>query len=93
MKINWEVRLKNRMFWLTIIPAVLLIGQQIAGIFGYTVDTSTVGGQLMELVNTIFVALALLGIVTDPTTAGVSDSTQALTYKEPRVSVSEVQDG
>ena len=84
MKINWKVRLKNKNFWITIIPAVLLIVQPVLAIFGVTIDTTSVGAKLLAIVDAIFVVLAILGIVTDPTTAGVSDSEQAMTYETPK---------
>ena len=82
--INWKVRFKNKMFWLAFIPAVLLLIQVIAAVFGITIDVSTISKKLIDVVNAFFVVLALLGIVTDPTTKGVSDSTQAMSYNEPR---------
>lgn len=84
MKINWTVRLKNKTFWLALIPAVLLLAQVVAAVFGYTLDLGDLGNKLLEVVNALFAVLAILGIVTDPTTAGVSDSTQALTYEKPK---------
>jgi len=82
--INWKVRFKNKTFWLAFIPAVLLLIQVIAAVFGITIDVSTISKKLIDVVNALFVVLALLGIVTDPTTKGVSDSTQAMSYNEPR---------
>ena len=41
------------------------------------------GNKLLEVVNALFAVLAILGVVTDPTTAGVADSQGAMTYKEP----------
>lgn len=82
--INWKVRFKNKTFWLAFIPAVLLLIQVIAAVFGITIDVSTISKKLIDVVNVLFVVLALLGIVTDPTTKGVSDSTQAMSYNEPR---------
>lgn len=84
MKINWTVRLKNKTFWLALIPAVLLLAQVVAAVFGYTLDLGDLGNKLLEVVNALFAVLAILGIVADPTTAGVSDSTQALTYEKPK---------
>ena len=84
MKINWTVRLKNKNFWITFIPAVLLIVQPILAIFGVTIDATSIGAKLLAIVDSIFVVLAVLGIVTDPTTAGVSDSEQAMTYTTPK---------
>ena len=38
MNINWRVRIKNKAFWLALIPAVLLLVQVVAAVFGYTLD-------------------------------------------------------
>lgn len=82
--INWKVRIKNRNFWLALIPAVLLLVQAIAAVFGVSIDLGDLGDKLVAVVNAAFVVLAILGIVTDPTTSGISDSSQALTYDRPR---------
>lgn len=82
--INWKVRFANKTFWISLIPAVLLLIQVVAAVFGYTLDLGDLGNKLLAVVNALFAVLALLGIVTDPTTAGVSDSTQALTYEKPK---------
>ena len=82
--INWKVRIKNKAFWLALIPALLLLIQAVAYVFGFSLDLSEMGDKLLAVVNALFAVLALLGIVTDPTTAGVSDSAQALTYKKPK---------
>ena len=82
--INWKVRLKNKQFWLALVPAVLLLAQAAAGVFGYALDLGVLGDKLLAVVNALFVVLSILGIVTDPTTRGVGDSAQALTYNEPK---------
>lgn len=82
--INWRVRLKNKAFWLTLIPAALLLIQAVAAVFGYTLDLGMLGDRLLAVVNAAFGVLAILGIVTDPTTKGVEDSEKARTYTEPR---------
>lgn len=82
--INWKVRVKNKAFWVALIPAILLLVQVVTGVFGYTLDLGDLGNKLLEVVNALFAVLAILGIVTDPTTAGVSDSEQAMTYTEPK---------
>lgn len=84
MKINWIARIKNKNFWVTLVPAVLLLVQTIAAVFGFTLDFGELGNQLLSVVNTLFAVLALLGVVTDPTTSGLGDSKQALTYTEPK---------
>lgn len=82
--INWKVRFRNRNFWLTLIPAMLLLIQAVAAVFGVSVDLGDLGDKLIAVVNAAFVVLAILGIVTDPTTSGLSDSTQAMTYDKPK---------
>ena len=84
MQINMKVRFKNKAFWIAIIPALLLLVQVIAAIFGYTLDLGELGDKLLAVVNAVFAVLAILGIVVDPTTQGVGDSAQALTYTEPK---------
>ena len=84
MNINWKVRIKNKNFWLAIIPAVLLLIQAVAAVFGYVIDLGDLGNKLLVVVNAVFVVLSILGLVNDPTTQGISDSTLALTYKEPK---------
>lgn len=83
MKINWIVRLKNKAFWLTAIPTLLLLISQIAALFGFTWDYTPLAQQLSAICGTVFGLLALVGVVNDPTTDGVSDSSQALTYTKP----------
>ena len=82
--INWKVRLKNRAFWIGFIPALLLLVQVVAAVFGFSLDLDWLGERLLAVVNAVFALLVILGVVTDPTTAGVSDSTQALTYDKPK---------
>lgn len=82
--INWTVRIKNKSFWVAIIPAVLLLIQVVAAVFGFTLDLGDLGNKLLDVVNAVFGVLVILGVVTDPTTKGVGDSTKALTYTEPK---------
>lgn len=84
MKINWLVRIKNKAFWVAFVPAVLLLIQTAAALFGFQLDLGEIGDKILAVVNAIFVVLAILGIVTDPTTEGVSDSEQAMTYVVPK---------
>ena len=82
--VNWTVRVKNKTFWLTLIPAVLLLAQVVAAVFGVTLELGGLGDKLLDVVNALFAVLAILGVVTDPTTAGVKDSQQAMTYTKPK---------
>ena len=81
--INWSVRIRNKFFWIAIIPAVLLLIQVIAAVFGYTLDLGDLGNKLLDVVNAAFAVLSILGVVADPTTKGIGDSENALTYTKP----------
>ncbi len=82
--INWKVRLKNKLFWLSMIPALLLLVQVAAGLFGFSLELEGVQAKLLELVNAVFALLTILGVVADPTTEGVADSKLAMSYEEPK---------
>ena len=81
--INWKVRIRNKNFWLALIPAVIVLVQLVAALFGYTLDLGDIGNKLLAIVDAVFVLLAILGIVNDPTTDGLSDSNRAMTYNTP----------
>jgi len=83
MKINWKVRVKNRAFWIAIIPAIALLGKQVLELFGVNVDFTNVSKELLGIIETVFVILAIVGVIADPTTTGISDSERALGYNEP----------
>lgn len=82
--INWKVRIKNKHFWVSFIPALLLLVQVVASVFGFTLDFGLLGDKLLAVVNAAFALLAILGVVTDPTTEGVGDSDLAMTYEAPK---------
>ena len=82
LAINWRVRVKNKTFWLTLIPAVLLLVQAVSAPFGYTWDFVVLNQQLAAIINALFAVLAILGVVNDPTTKGVGDSERALMYDD-----------
>ena len=83
MKINLLVRLKNKAFWLSLIPALLLVVQTVASLFGYNWNFVVLNQQIAAIINAVFAVLTILGVVVDPTTAGLSDSKRALSYTEP----------
>lgn len=82
MKINWKVRFKHKTFLVALFSMALLLVQQVASFFG--VDTTVYNEQATDLFNTVLAVLVLLGVVTDPTTANVSDSERALNYNKPK---------
>lgn len=84
MRINWRARIGNKNFWLAMVPAVLLLVQVCAAPFGYEWDFGVLSAQLAAIVNALFAVLAIMGIVADPTTKGMGDSEQALSYEKPK---------
>ena len=82
--INWTVRLKNKAFWLAFVPGVLLLIQACGGVLGVSLDLSGLEERLLAVVNALFALLTILGVVTDPTTKGLGDSSQAMGYTAPR---------
>ncbi len=82
--INWTVRIRNKAFWLALIPAVLLLIQAAAGLLGYNLDLGDIGDKLIQVVEAAFLVLGIVGIVNDPTTSGLSDSTRAMGYDKPQ---------
>lgn len=84
MAINWKVRIKNKAFWVALIPALFMLIQAVAAIFGLEFDFSQISMQILAAVDALFVVLVIIGIVADPTTEGIGDSRQAMTYDEPK---------
>lgn len=82
--INWKVRLKNKTFWLALIPAIIVLIMTIANVFGFELDLAELQGRLIAVVEAVFVLLGILGIVVDHTTKGFGDSENALGYEEPK---------
>ncbi len=82
-KINWSVRLRNKNFWLAVVPALALLFQAFANIFGIKLEFGETIDKILVFINVLFAFLVLIGIVNDPTTTGLSDSTRALGYEEP----------
>lgn len=73
--INWKLRLQNKTTLVAIIGTVLLLFQQL----GLKLPDNS-----SDIINTVVTLLVLLGVVTDPTTSGISDSTKAMSYAKPK---------
>lgn len=89
MKINWKVRLKNPVFWMTIIPAAVAFIYTVLGAFEVVPALSE--DMVLNLAAAIITALTTLGVLVDPTTAGFGDSELAQTYSEPRKDDNELE--
>ena len=82
-KINWKVRIKNKNFWLALVPALALLAQAFANNFNFKLEFGDTVDKILVFINLLFAFLVLVGVVNDPTTAGLTDSTRALEYHEP----------
>ncbi|EAG6226345.1 phage holin [Listeria monocytogenes] len=74
MKINWKVRMKSKVFWVSVIPLILVLVQQVLGWFGVTIPADAINKEALDMINSVFLLLGVLGVVNDPTTSGASDS-------------------
>lgn len=83
MKINWKLRLQNKTTLVTLIALCVTFVYQILGLFG--VVPKVAQDEIVNTIGLLINILVVLGVVVDPTTAGISDSTNALTYDAPKV--------
>ena len=81
MNINWKLRLANKTTLLAIISAAVVFAYSVAQALG--LDLPVGQQQVMDAVTSVLTVLAAVGVVVDPTTEGVSDSTRAMLYDEP----------
>ena len=82
MKINWKVRLKNKTWLLAFAGAIVAFVYQILGMLGVVAPIAE--DNVTQVIGLLVNLLVALGIVQDPTTAGMSDSNEALSYNEPK---------
>ena len=82
MKINWKVRLKNKTWLLAFAGAIVAFVYQILGMLGVVAPIAE--DNVTQIIGLVVNLLVALGIVQDPTTAGMSDSSEALSYSEPK---------
>lgn len=96
--INWKVRVRQRWFWITLIPLLFLLFDQVWELVGLLVAFAANGGALydspimslvLSIVGVVFAILAMVGLPVDLTTEGYGDSARALTYKEPAPNASQ----
>ena len=78
MKINFKARLRNKTF---LVSASVLVVSFIYSVLSlFDVVPSVNEREVTELVTVAVNLLALVGVVVDPTTKGISDSDRAMTY-------------
>ena len=81
MKINWKVRFKNKVFLTSFIS--LIVGFVYSMLALFDIFPSVTKNNILEIINQVLTFLGLIGIIVDPTTAGISDSERAMSYEEP----------
>ena len=89
MNINWKVRMKNPVFWAQVAVAIVApilagLGLEWADITTWTAFGDALFRAIANPVIVVSVIVSLWGIINDPTTKGLSDSAQALTYEKPK---------
>lgn len=82
MKINWKLRLRNKITLTAISLGILALVYQILGLLG--IVPAIAENQLAQTAVMVIDLLVLLGVVVDPTTEGISDSAQAMAYASPK---------
>lgn len=87
---NLRVRLRNKTFWATLIPAVVTFVYTILSLFDVVPSISE--AVIIKIGTIIISALSVLGVLVDPTTAGIKDSLRAMTYITPHKDRSDKND-
>ena len=81
MKINWKVRFKNKV-WLGSFLS-LVIGFIYSLLALVDVFPAVTQNLVVQLLNQVLTFLGLIGVIVDPTTAGLEDSDRAMGYEDP----------
>ena len=81
MKINWKVRFQNKV-WLGSFFS-LVIGFVYSLLALFDVFPAVTQSLVVQLLNQVLTFLGLIGVIVDPTTAGLGDSDLAMGYEEP----------
>ena len=81
MRINWKVRFKNKT-WLSMFIS-LIVGFVFNILKMFDVFPSITENTILSIINEVLTFLGLIGVLVDPTTAGLSDSNRAMNYVKP----------
>ena len=81
MKINWKVRFKNKIWLGSFLSLIVSFAYSMLGLFDIFPDVTR--NNVIEILNQILTFLGLIGVLVDPTTAGLGDSERAMGYDEP----------
>lgn len=80
-KINWKVRFRNKTWLGLFIALIVSFGFNLLAMFD--VYPPITENQVLNIVNQALTFLGLIGVLVDPTTAGIGDSERAMNYEEP----------
>ena len=81
MKLNWRVRFKNKV-WLGSFLS-LIVGFVYSMLALFDVFPEVTQSLVLQLLNQVLTFLGLIGVIVDPTTAGLEDSDRAMGYAVP----------
>ena len=81
MKINWKVRFKNKVWLGSFLSLVIGFIYSLLALFD--VFPAVTQSLVVQLLNQVLTFLGLIGVIVDPTTAGIGDSDRAMGYEEP----------
>ncbi len=82
MQLNRQVRLRNKEWMAAFVSVVVAFIYQVLGLCG--VVPAIGEGQVVQVLGCVVNALAMVGVLMDPTTEGIGDSDRAMTYQSPR---------
>ena len=81
MKINWKVRLRNKVWLASMASLVISFVYGLLDLIGVVPAVSQI--RVLEIVQSVLTFLGVIGVIVDPTTAGLGDSNRALGYRQP----------
>lgn len=81
MKINWKVRFKNKVFLASLAALVVTFVYSLLALLD--IYPAVTQNMVMQIINQVLMLLAALGVIVDPTTAGIEDSNRAMGYEDP----------
>lgn len=81
MTVNWKVRFKNKVWLASFLSVILTFVYTVLGMFDIYPEVTK--NDVGEVINSVLMFLSMIGVIVDPTTAGLNDSKRAMNYEEP----------
>ena len=81
MKLNWTVRFKNKVWLGSFLSLIVGFVYSMLALFDVFPEVTQI--LVLQLMNQALTFLGLIGVIVDPTTAGIGDSERAMGYEEP----------